>query len=152
MEDTYEKEARELILKMNQQFKMFNPQKEEITNIQNNEQGLMKEATVIPTDIIKRIKPDVLKPSSPPTPVPTPGACSQCGMLHPPLKPGEICPNAKVEVKSEKNGKEVNINKYVTNIRDVIISQISIKKIKDPDKLFQNITLELTKFLEGYNE
>ncbi|MHA1233083.1 MAG: hypothetical protein ACTSPQ_20850, partial [Candidatus Helarchaeota archaeon] len=117
MEDNYEKEAKKLILKMNQQFKMFNTQKEKIINRQNNEQGLIEAVTNIPTEIVKRIKP-----SLPPTPVPTPGVCSQCGMIHPPLKPGEICPNAKVEVKSEKNGKEVNINKYVTNIRDIIIS------------------------------
>jgi len=148
MVDNYEEEAKELVRKMNEQFNRFNPKTEEIIKRQNPEQGLLKDTGVS----TEKINPNILKSGPPPTPIPTPGACSQCGMLHPPLKPGEKCPNAKVELKSEKYGKEVSISKYLTDLRNVIVSHISIKKIKDPDKLFQNITIEITKYLEGYSE
>ena len=152
MTDNYEELAKEQIRKMQDQFKMMNPNAKagEIINRQNTEQGLLKEDNESISN--EHIDPSILKSSPPPTPAPTPGACPQCGTLHPPLRPGEKCPIAKVKVVSEKEGKDIDVNKYLNTFRDIIISQIGIKNIKDPDKLFKNITIELTKFLEGYSE
>ena len=149
--DNYEKEAKELVRKMKEQFSMFNPHQKvgEILNRENEstEQGLMENIST------KTVNPNILKPGPAPTPAPTTqGACGQCGMLHPPIPPGQKCPNAKIELKSEKDGKDVDINKYLVILRDIILSQIGLKGIKDPDKLFQNITIEITKYLEGYKE
>jgi hypothetical protein len=81
------------------------------------------------------------------------GGCHQCGMIHPPLRPGERCPMAKVKVKNDKGEeREVDVNKFIANLKNIIISQSESKKIKDIEKLFQNIIVEVTKYLEGYSE
>lgn len=101
------------------------------------------------------ITPGMLQPAKGPDPVPVGNVCPQCNMVHPPLKPGETCPNAKVILNTEASNKEardIDINKYVVALRNILVSQINQKKIKNIEKLFQNITLEVTKFLEGYNE
>jgi len=101
------------------------------------------------------ISPGTIQTSKGPDPVPVGNICPQCNMVHPPLKPGEICPNAKVKINTESIAKEerdVDINKYLVNLRNILVSQIEQKKIQHIQKLFQNITLEITKFLEGYSE
>jgi hypothetical protein len=77
--------------------------------------------------------------------------CPDCGMIHPPLRPGEKCPNAKSKV-TDKDKKEIDINKYLVIWRDVILSNIDKRKITNPEKMFQQITIEVTKFAEGYTE
>jgi hypothetical protein len=86
-------------------------------------------------------------------PTPVEGGCPQCGIIHPPLRPGEKCPMAKVKVQDE-SGKEteVDVNKFLAQLKNIIISQAEQKKIKDYEKLFKNIILEVTKYLEGYSE
>lgn len=88
-----------------------------------------------------------------PSPIPVQNGCPQCGLIHPPLPPGEKCPNAGAKMKGAA-GKEklVDINKYLVNLRNILMSQIDSKGIEDVDKLFKNITLEITKYLEGYKE
>ena len=80
---------------------------------------------------------------------PTFGACSQCGTYHPPLNPGAKCPIAPI--KTEEN-KEVNINNFLAMLKNIIESQVSIKKIKDPEKLIKELIVETTKFVENYKE
>lgn len=101
------------------------------------------------------VTPGMLQPARGPDPVPVGNICPQCNMMHPPLKPGEVCPNAKVKIDTgalNKESRDVDINKYLVTLRNILVSQIEQKKIKDIEKLFQNITIEITKFLEGYNE
>jgi len=181
MTKSYEEEAKELIKKMQSQFQILNPKVDQIlernASISNEvvdhsqgqnlgiEQGLLKnenlQNSVTPLQT-QTITPGIqisnelpintgIQPGTPPKPAPVSNICPQCGMIHPPLKAGEKCPNAKVEVKSDE-GKEVDVNKYIVIWRDVVLSQIGSKNIKDPEKLFKNITIELTKFLEGYQE
>jgi hypothetical protein len=81
------------------------------------------------------------------------GACPQCGIIHPPLPPGARCPMASVKVKTQDgNEKEVDINKFLVDLKNIILSQSDSKKIKDLEKLFKNIILETTKYLESYKE
>ena len=81
------------------------------------------------------------------------GACPQCGTIHPPIPPGQKCPMAKVKVKNERGEeKEVDVNKFLASLKNIIISQAEQRKIKDVEKLFKNIIVEVTKYLEGYSE
>lgn len=84
---------------------------------------------------------------------PVEGACPQCGIIHPPLPPGARCPMASIKVKTQDgNEKEVDINKFLVDLKNIIISQTDSKNIKDLEKLFKNIIIETTKYLESYKE
>jgi hypothetical protein len=80
------------------------------------------------------------------TSVPT---CDQCGKVHPPLKMGEKCPLAN---STTPDGKEINMNKFLVNLKNIVISQSQKKQIKDVNKLFDMVTVEVMKFLEKYKE
>lgn len=98
------------------------------------------------------INPQILQPGPAPTPAPIGNVCPQCGMVHPPLRQNEKCPNVASKVKDEKTDSIIDVNKYLNTFQTIIISQIEKQKIKDVQKLYSNITVELTKFLEGYKE
>ncbi len=76
--------------------------------------------------------------------------CPQCGMIHPPIAAGEICPNAKTV--DESTGVEIDFNKLFTPLKNIIKSQIEIKKIEDHGKMFGTIIVEMTKIIENYKE
>ena len=97
--------------------------------------------------------PGTMTPAKGPDPVPVGNQCPQCNMMHPPLRPGEKCPNAIVKAMTEESeDKTLDINKYLVNLQHILMSQIELKKIKDVKKLYENITIEMTKFLEAYTE
>lgn len=99
------------------------------------------------------LTPSSMGPTKGPDPVPTGNNCPQCNMMHPPLRPGEKCPNAALKSMTEEGDDvSVDVNKYLVNLQNILMSQIEMKKIKDVKKLFENITIEVTKFLEGYKE
>lgn len=86
----------------------------------------------------------------PPSPVPTSfGRCEQCGTLHPPLKSGEKCPVAPIR---SNDGKALDLNPFFAQLKNICMSQIEIKGIKNYDKLFQHVIIEVTKSLENYHE
>lgn len=79
--------------------------------------------------------------------------CPDCGMFHPPVKPGEKCGNASTQIASGNIvDLDMEINKYLVSLKNIAMSQIQSKGIKDINKLLQYITIEMTKILEGYNE
>lgn len=81
------------------------------------------------------------------------GVCPQCGLLHPPLQPGEKCPNVALDGKDNLSGlSEADINRHLVDMRNIIISMLQQKDIKDGKKFFQHAVVELTKILESYNE
>lgn len=87
-------------------------------------------------------------------PAPAQGAfdvCPECGVMHPPVAQGKPCPLKKVEVKSAGITDEM-ITKLVVDLRNIAISQVQSKGIKDGNKLFKHITIEFMKILERYNE
>ncbi len=100
----------------------------------------------------KKVSPHLIQTGPAPIPAPTGNVCSQCGTMHPPLRAGEKCPNAANKIKDEKTNTVIDVNKYLNTFQSILISQIEKKKIKDVKKLYQNITIEITKFLEGYKE
>ena len=79
------------------------------------------------------------------------GECPQCGIMHPPLRMGEKCPVAKVEIK-EAGITSDNVTKFTVDLRNIAISQIESKGIKDGNKLFKYLTIEFMKLLENYKE
>ena len=108
-------------------------------------QGVVNESVPMP--------PGTINTSPGPSPVPTGNTCPQCDMVHPPLRPGEKCPNSIVKSMTEENDdKSLDVNKYLVNLQHILMSQIEQKKIKDVKKLYQNITIEITKYLEDYKE
>lgn len=113
------------------------------TGIDN--QGIVNESTPV--------QPGMIQPSNPHVPAATGDVCPQCNTVHPPLPPGEKCPNAVVKAMTEES-KEVivDVNKYLVGLQNILMSHIDKKDIKNIDKLFQNITLEINIFLEGYKE
>ena len=99
------------------------------------------------------INPNILTPSKGPAPIPTGNVCPQCNMVHPPIPHGQKCPNATVKAMTgESTEVVIDVNKYLLNLRNILMTHIDKKKIEDINKLFQNITLEMTKYLEGYKE
>lgn len=81
------------------------------------------------------------------------GSCSQCGLIHPPLPPGQKCPNAPLEVLDENGNKlKVNVDKYFTSLKNILFSQVESKKIKNIDELFKKLMINTMKFLEEYKE
>ena len=79
--------------------------------------------------------------------------CPQCGQLHPQVPDGKKCPMAKDKFVNDKGQEvEVDINKYLTNLKNIVVSQIELKGLKDPNKLFKYLTVELMKVLELYKE
>lgn len=88
-----------------------------------------------------------------PAPVRLENVCPQCGMAHPPLPAGEKCPNASVanEVQDHKLN-DAQINTYVVNIRNIVISKMAEKNIKNGANFFQYAILELSKLLDNYKE
>ncbi len=98
------------------------------------------------------------------------GQCSQCGLIHPPIRPGEKCPltqpqqpqnfqssSTKQNVQQQtiippQNVNITDINKFLVDLRNIILSQIGVKKIKNTQKLFNNIIIEVTKTMENFKE
>jgi hypothetical protein len=79
--------------------------------------------------------------------------CPQCGTIHPPLREGEQCPNKKIVIKSKDQDEKVfDPNKFLVDMRNIIISQVEARGIKNVDYMFKQLTVELTKFLESYED
>ena len=75
--------------------------------------------------------------------------CSECGMMHPPLKAGEKCPLA---VEKTEKGVELDFTNFFSQMKNILTSNIQSKKIENIDKFFSNTIVSLTKFIEEYKE
>jgi hypothetical protein len=75
--------------------------------------------------------------------------CPQCGTIHPPLKPGQICP--LVEHK-DKYGETIQINDGIVDIKNLVLKTIKNKALKDHNKLMIEIIENVKNFLNDYKE
>jgi len=75
--------------------------------------------------------------------------CPDCGLIHPPVSVGQKCPLAKEKTSS---GDLIDTSQFLSQLRNVVVSKIQIKKIKDPKKVFSAVIIEVTKFLEQYKD
>lgn len=96
--------------------------------------------------IINRIQAEGPKINTIPTSF---GACPQCGLIHPPVNPGERCPNAPIKASGISDSEATQ---FLINLKNIIISNIEKKNIKDNKKLFQKLILNVADFLEKYKE
>lgn len=75
--------------------------------------------------------------------------CPQCGYGHPAIPAGSKCPMAKEKT---KDGKVIEFDAFVSSVKNILVSQIQKKEIKDTKKFFGNIIMEITKIAEAYKE
>lgn len=75
--------------------------------------------------------------------------CNECGYSHPPITTGTRCHMAKDKTST---GQEINFEHFFISLKNILISQIKKKNIQDPQKLFGQIILEITKITENYKE
>lgn len=80
---------------------------------------------------------------------PTFNVCTQCGLVHPPLQVGVSCPMRPVKTIT---GDEINTSKFFASLKNIMISQIQKKDIKNVNKLMNDLVILNTKFLEDYKE
>lgn len=73
--------------------------------------------------------------------------CPQCGFMHPPLEQGAKCPMAK---EKDSRGNEIDLTQFFSSLKNILISQIKSKEIKDPQKLMSYILVGVTKLIERY--
>jgi hypothetical protein len=88
-------------------------------------------------------------PYVPPTIQTAGNVCPDCGVMHPPLPVGQRCPNAKANLETIS---DVEIGEFLASWRNIIISQIEKRNIKNAKKVFQKATVILAQFLEEYKE
>lgn len=104
---------------------------------------------------LPRMNKKILSQSQPISQSATSGinVCPFCKMIHPPLRPGERCPNAGLgEDQKRFNITDETINKFIINLKNIIISNLTSKNIKDGTKFFQHAIIELTRIIEQYKE
>ena len=75
--------------------------------------------------------------------------CSDCGYSHPPITDGKRCPMAKDKSPA---GEVIDFTGFNSSIRNILISQIQKKNIKDSKKFLGNIIVEILKIVEVYKE
>jgi len=98
-------------------------------------------------NIIQNINSNPAPPGQ--APAPSGGTCPQCGLIHPPVNLGETCPMAPIKT---QDNKVVDPTDFLTKMKLIITSQLEQKSIKDVDKFFQHLTIELTKTMENFKE
>jgi len=152
-EDPNEKDIQDLIKRYSNQQQSFmgnNPPRQNPSQNFDGHSGIDNQGTINESTPVAS---SMMGPIKGPDPIPAGNICPQCEMVHPPIRPGEKCPNAIVKSMTKENTEViVDVNKYLLSIRNILMSNIDKKQIKDINKLFQNITLEIAKFMEGYKE
>ncbi|MCK5604561.1 hypothetical protein KAR91_21920, partial [Candidatus Pacearchaeota archaeon] len=78
--------------------------------------------------------------------------CPQCGMMHPKLPEGESCPHANPSAEEVAIGASINFTTLFNPLKTIVTSQIQSRDIKDHNKMFGAIIVEMTKFIENYTE
>lgn len=77
--------------------------------------------------------------------------CPQCNMFHPPIAVGVKCPLVGAIV-TEEDKSQTNMATFLASMKDILESQMSTKGVKNKDKFFKSLIVELTKFCENYKE
>lgn len=104
---------------------------------------------------LEKMKAQIQTPTSQVSPsnitgvTPAFGACPQCNLIHPPLRQGEMCPNAPVVT---KEGKKIDFEKFLVDMKFMLISQFELKKIDTPEEVFKAIKIETMKILERFKK
>ena len=74
--------------------------------------------------------------------------CPQCKMFHPPVANGQ-CP---MSPSKDNSGQIIDTGNFMNQLKVIVVDQINKKNIKDHKKLFGQVIVHLTQFLENYKE
>ena len=75
--------------------------------------------------------------------------CPQCGNYHPQVAQGQTCP---LSSETTDSGENIDLTEFFTNLRNICISQIQSRKLKNHKKLFQAVIVNVAQMLEEYEE
>ncbi len=81
--------------------------------------------------------------------------CPQCGNFHPPIMNGAECPMKSGSITVNKEGtksENLDLTNIIMTLKNIVKTKISKDKIKDPEKLFKNVIVEVAKYVETYKE
>jgi len=109
--------------------------------------------TEIKTNIQREVQQPIIQQTYTPPPqinISQKGKCPQCGLMHPPLRPGVICPMIEEKVKEEDTISR-EIPELILTVRDLIRREIEEKRIKDFKK-FEEYFIKETKKIIGFYE
>lgn len=76
------------------------------------------------------------------------GACPECKTVHPPLPPGQPCPNASIQSQTGLQIDDTEVNKILVQWRNIVLSNISRLGLEDWKSEFQQITLHIQKYFD----
>lgn len=75
--------------------------------------------------------------------------CQECGFMHPPVQGGGSCPLVQ---KKDVQGNVIDVNPTLTSMKNILIANMQTKGIKDHQKFYRFIIVNLTKQIEQYKE
>jgi len=75
--------------------------------------------------------------------------CPDCGTIHPPVQQGQKCPNATIEKQTGLKIDDAEVNRFLVQWRNILLSYISKMGIEDWKKEFQEVTIHIHKHLDG---
>jgi len=75
--------------------------------------------------------------------------CPQCNYLHPPVKAGERCPNAKTNIKGITNDE---VTQFLGNLKNILLNNIEKNNIKNPKRLFQNVIMKVNEVVTNFKD
>jgi len=79
------------------------------------------------------------------------GSCPQCGMSHPPIPPGETCPNASIQQIQTSGPVKITdqeFNQFLVNMKNILVSQLDQIEVTNAKEIFKVITLKVMEALE----
>lgn len=130
---------------------LFNKEMEKLQSqtVDPNIQGMKSKKIDNQSIQAQRILNEV-RTAIPPAPITsTQGDCPQCGLIHPPLRPGEKCPNAPLKIEGVD---EISLTSFIVKVKDILSSQMEQKSVKDFKKFSSGMILTLMKYCEEYKE
>ncbi len=82
----------------------------------------------------------------------TGNVCHECGTIHPPIQPGQKCPNSSIEKQTGIKIDDAQVNQFLVQWRNIILSEISKSNIEDWKNEFQQITMIIQKYFDEKKE
>ena len=82
----------------------------------------------------------------------TGNVCHECGKIHPPIQEGQKCPNSSIEKQTGIKIDDGQVNQFLVQWRNIILSEISKSNIEKWKDEFQQITMIIQKYFDEKKE
>ena len=79
-------------------------------------------------------------------------ACTQCGMFHPPLAPGEECPMKGTLNNKNKTEEIKGLTKFYSDLKNIITSNIQKHNIQNTERIFKHLTIFIASYFENLDK